>query len=136
MAIVRRLEKLHRLLCGASGIQRDRVVIGIARIAGVSSLARGNSGSATGIWQEFYDHIESQCGSGNPLASIGDFAAKAAEHAARIAGVITLEDLLTPFPVEWREPERENFESLPQRRSPEVFVRTPVFIGGFRALVR
>ncbi len=42
----------------------------------------------------FYDHIEGQCGSGNPLASIGDFAAKAAEHAARIAGVITIvEDL-------------------------------------------
>ena len=52
------------------------------------------SADAAGIWREFYDHIESQCGSGNPLASIGDFAAKAAEHAARIAGVITIvEDL-------------------------------------------
>jgi len=52
------------------------------------------SAAAAGIWREFYDHIESQCGSGNPLASVGDFAAKAAEHATRIAGVITIvEDL-------------------------------------------
>jgi uncharacterized protein DUF3987 len=52
------------------------------------------SAAAAGIMREFYDHIESQCGSGNSLASIGDFAAKAAEHAARIAGVITIvEDL-------------------------------------------
>jgi Protein of unknown function (DUF3987) len=48
------------------------------------------SSGAAKVWREFYDHVESQCGSGNPLASIGDFAAKAAEHAARIAGVITI----------------------------------------------
>ena len=52
------------------------------------------SASATGIWRQFYDHIEGQCGAGNGLEAIGDFAAKAAEHAARIAGVITIiEDL-------------------------------------------
>jgi hypothetical protein len=45
-------------------------------------------------WREFFDHVESQCGAGRDLALIGDFAAKAAEHAARIAGVITIvEDL-------------------------------------------
>ena len=52
------------------------------------------SAGATGIWRQFYDHIEGQCGAGNELEGVGDFAAKAAEHAARIAGVITLvEDL-------------------------------------------
>jgi hypothetical protein len=52
------------------------------------------SAAATTAWQKFYDHLEGQCGAGNELVAIGDFAAKAAEHAARIAGVITIvEDL-------------------------------------------
>ena len=52
------------------------------------------SADATAAWQGFYDHIEGQCGAGNELAAIGDFAAKAAEQAARIAGVISIiEDL-------------------------------------------
>ena len=52
------------------------------------------SADATEVWRAFYNHIEGQCGAGNELAPIGDFAAKAAEHAARIAGVITIvEDL-------------------------------------------
>jgi Protein of unknown function (DUF3987) len=39
-------------------------------------------------------NLEGQCGAGNELDGIGDFAAKAAEHAARIAGVVTIvEDL-------------------------------------------
>ena len=46
--------------------------------------------AATGEWRSFYDHIERQCGAGEDLASISDFAAKAAEHAARIAGVLTI----------------------------------------------
>ncbi len=52
------------------------------------------SAEATEVWRSFYDHIESQCGTGNELEAIGDFAAKAAEHVARIAGVLTIvEDL-------------------------------------------
>jgi hypothetical protein len=52
------------------------------------------SADAETPWRAFYDHVEGQCGAGNPLTSIGDFAAKAAEHVARIAGVITIvEDL-------------------------------------------
>ena len=52
------------------------------------------SAKAVAVWRGFYDHIEGQCGAGNALAPIGDFAAKAAEHAARIAGVLTIvEDL-------------------------------------------
>jgi hypothetical protein len=52
------------------------------------------SADATEIWREFYNHIEGQCGAGNELDGIGDFAAKAAENAARIAGVVTIvEDL-------------------------------------------
>lgn len=45
-------------------------------------------------WKTFYNHVETQCGPKNPLGPIGDIAAKMAEHAARIAGVITIiEDL-------------------------------------------
>jgi hypothetical protein len=52
------------------------------------------SAAAAEVWREFYNHIEGQCGAGNELDGIGDFAAKAAEHAARIAGVVTIvEDL-------------------------------------------
>lgn len=45
---------------------------------------------AKAIWSTFYDHIELQCGPDNDLHPIQDFAAKAAEHAARIAGVLTI----------------------------------------------
>jgi hypothetical protein len=49
---------------------------------------------AATIWRDFHDHIETQCGANSPLAFLRDFAAKAAEHAARIAGVLTIvEDL-------------------------------------------
>ena len=41
-------------------------------------------------WREFHDHVESQCGRDSDLSGIQDFAAKAAEHAARIAGVLTI----------------------------------------------
>ncbi len=45
---------------------------------------------AAAAWRTFYDHIERQCGPGNDLRPIQDFAAKSAEHAARIAGVLTI----------------------------------------------
>jgi hypothetical protein len=49
---------------------------------------------AATIWRDFHDHVEMQCGADGPLALVRDFAAKAAEHAARIAGVLTIvEDL-------------------------------------------
>jgi hypothetical protein len=52
------------------------------------------SPEAKAAWIAFYDHIENQCGNGGELENIRDFAAKATEHAARIAGVLTLvEDL-------------------------------------------
>jgi hypothetical protein len=41
-------------------------------------------------WRAFYNHIERQCGPDNDLRPIQDFAAKAAEHAARLAGVLTI----------------------------------------------
>lgn len=50
------------------------------------------SGEATGLWRAFYDHVEAQCGAQGELRGIRDFAAKAAEHAARIAGVLTIVD--------------------------------------------
>jgi hypothetical protein len=52
------------------------------------------SADAAALWRGFYDHVEGQCGAESPLAPIRDFAAKAAEHVARIAGVLTIvEDL-------------------------------------------
>ena len=49
---------------------------------------------AATIWRDFHDHVETQCSADGPLALLRDFAAKAAEHAARIAGVLTIvEDL-------------------------------------------
>jgi len=45
---------------------------------------------ASAAWRGFYDHVERQCGKLNDLGPIQDFAAKAAEHAARIAGVLTV----------------------------------------------
>jgi hypothetical protein len=41
-------------------------------------------------WQQFYDDIERDLGPHGHLASIRDFAGKAAEHAARIAGVLAV----------------------------------------------
>ena len=52
---------------------------------------------ATKLWIGFHDHVEAQLAPDGPLAPIKSFAAKAAEQAARIAGVITIvEDLHAP----------------------------------------
>jgi hypothetical protein len=49
---------------------------------------------AMAIWQGFFDGVEAECGVDGQFAIIQDVAAKAAENAARIAGVITvIEDL-------------------------------------------
>ncbi len=45
---------------------------------------------AAAVWAQFHDHIEGQAGDGGELAPIRGLACKAAEHAARIAGVLTL----------------------------------------------
>ena len=45
---------------------------------------------ATAIWIEFYDEVEKQQADGAALAGVRAWASKAAEHAARIAAVITL----------------------------------------------
>ena len=47
MVFVGIFKQLHRLCWRAGGIQRDRVDIGIARIAGGKLAARRNSGSAS-----------------------------------------------------------------------------------------
>jgi hypothetical protein len=48
------------------------------------------SAACAAAWRAFFDHVESQSGPGQDLSGIRDFAAKAAEHAARIAGVLTV----------------------------------------------
>jgi hypothetical protein len=50
------------------------------------------SAAAAAAWRQFYDHVERQCGAGGDLAGVKDFAAKAAEHAARVAGVMAMVD--------------------------------------------
>lgn len=45
---------------------------------------------ARGLWIEFYDTIERDQVAGRPLSCVRPFASKAAEHAARIAGVIAM----------------------------------------------
>ena len=45
---------------------------------------------AEAIWIRFHDHIERQNTPGGDMAGIGDFASKAAEHAARLAAVIAV----------------------------------------------
>lgn len=45
---------------------------------------------ATKLWQEFFDRIERATGPGGDLVPVRALAAKAAEHAARIAAVITM----------------------------------------------
>lgn len=48
------------------------------------------SADAAELWKRFFNHVELQSGNGGDLAPIRDFASKAAEHAARIAGVLTV----------------------------------------------
>jgi hypothetical protein len=45
---------------------------------------------ARNLWIEFYNEIEAECKDGGKYESIRGFAAKAAEHASRIAAVIAL----------------------------------------------
>ncbi|GJE04365.1 YfjI family protein [Methylobacterium isbiliense] len=46
--------------------------------------------AAEDLWRDFYDRIEERCAPNGDLRPVRDFAAKAAEHAARIAGVLTV----------------------------------------------
>ena len=46
--------------------------------------------AAAAIWRAFYDRVEGQSGKSGELHIVRDFAAKAAEHAARLAGVLTV----------------------------------------------
>lgn len=48
------------------------------------------SQAATALWIAFYNEVERQQAEGGELVDARPFASKAAEHAARIAGVITL----------------------------------------------
>lgn len=48
------------------------------------------SADASALWIQFFDHVEAQTGHGGELEGLRDFASKAAEHAARVAGVLTI----------------------------------------------
>jgi hypothetical protein len=47
------------------------------------------------LWVAFHDHIEAQLAEGAPLEGVRGFGNKAAEHAARLAGVLTLVEKVT-----------------------------------------
>jgi hypothetical protein len=51
--------------------------------------------SAKQIWVTFHNHVEHQLGDEQPLTPIRGLGSKAAEHALRVAGVLTLVDDLT-----------------------------------------
>jgi len=57
------------------------------------------SAAASGTWKAFFDHIESQSSKQGDLAPIPDFAAKAAEHAARLAAVIAIVEDVHAFEI-------------------------------------
>lgn len=48
--------------------------------------------AAKNVWIGFHDHVEKLCRDGKELCRIKGFAAKAAEHAARLSGVLALFD--------------------------------------------
>jgi hypothetical protein len=48
------------------------------------------SSDAVEVWREFHDHIEGRSGPSSELAAVREFAGKAAEHTARIAGVLAI----------------------------------------------
>ncbi|WP_051948767.1 YfjI family protein [Methylosinus sp. PW1] len=48
------------------------------------------SPDAADAWRKFFDHVEKQSGKDGDLAPVRDFASKAAEHAARVAGVFAI----------------------------------------------
>lgn len=48
------------------------------------------SADATELWKQSFNQVEAQSGNGGRYALIRDFASKAGEHAARIAGVLTI----------------------------------------------
>lgn len=52
--------------------------------------ALGMTGGTQAVWKKFFNAVESRQGKDGQFAHICDFASKAAEHAARIAGVLTL----------------------------------------------
>lgn len=52
------------------------------------------SSGALRIWEAFHNHIEAQTNTGEALSSLKDFAAKASENAARIAGVLAIAESL------------------------------------------
>lgn len=50
------------------------------------------SAAAEALWIEFYNEAEQQQAAGGSLASVRPWASKAAEHAARLAGIVALVD--------------------------------------------
>jgi hypothetical protein len=54
---------------------------------------------ARALWIAFYDEIEAEIADGKPLAPIRAFAAKLPEHAARLAGVLTVYEARAQKPV-------------------------------------
>jgi hypothetical protein len=66
--------------------------MGSDRAQGVQPRQVLMSPGATSLWRTFYDEVEDQCGGSGRYSNVRDLAAKIAEHAARIAGVLTLVD--------------------------------------------
>jgi hypothetical protein len=61
-------------------------------LQGLEPPALSLSAGAARRWREFYDSVEGQCGANGKYRGVRDLAAKIAEHAARIAGVLAIVD--------------------------------------------
>ncbi|KAA0113500.1 DUF3987 domain-containing protein [Methylobacterium sp. P1-11] len=81
--ICRYQEQLLALLRSNKPVADDRT-------QGLVPRALPMSAAAEQIWRDFHDDVERRLGAGGDLIPIRDLAAKAAEHAARIAGVLTI----------------------------------------------
>jgi hypothetical protein len=60
------------------------------RIRGLEPKVLYISNDAERLWIDFHDEVELRCGPDGAYRGVRDFAAKAAEHAARIAGVLAV----------------------------------------------
>ena len=58
------------------------------------------SRAAKRLWVAFHDHVEGQLTDGAPLEGVRGFGNKAAEHAARLAGVLTLVEDVTAVEID------------------------------------
>jgi hypothetical protein len=64
--------------------------LSLERSKGLEPRALPMAPAAAKVWKAFYDQVEVKCGAGREYAGIVGLAAKAAEHTARLAGIMAI----------------------------------------------